>query len=389
MGQVWTRDNWNNIIQQVNDLAQNPPEGTDCDPLDTLEEVDSEHIWTKGNVEEVRDKLGEICDENIFSEALKYWEQAVIDEINAAITNGWCGCEEECLLDCSNAVAPGTNPIETYIGSWTVEDCHANPLPWEWPERELALQAGYDTVLALSDWSDLWVEYCALVDAVEELEHELEVLQNQLSALEAIRDDECAKPLPNNCAAAQADVDEKQADVDAKQVELDAKEDERDAKKEEADNKEDEAEARAAQSAAYAGTAPDCMHQFIDDVNSEPIADTDCVFLGPECIGRDPLRCGVSWVIQRKTHQYWKSGEEYHGGWQIMMSGGYTRYGQPYVTYIFFPCISQYACSSMGPDPCHVYPWTWDSGCITYQVEEVRLLQSFPVTTPEGEVCCD
>jgi len=92
---VWTRDDWNDIIQRVNDLCVNPPENTNCVILETLEEVEEDHIWTKGDIQQVRDKLTEICDENAFAENLDYWKQTTIDEINEAIANGWCNCEPE------------------------------------------------------------------------------------------------------------------------------------------------------------------------------------------------------------------------------------------------------------------------------------------------------
>ena len=381
---VYKRIDWNSIIQQVNDLCENPPEDTDCDPLDTLEEIEANHIWMKEDIEQVRDKLTEICDENIFAESLNYWKQTIIDEINEAIAAGWCGCEEECLSDCSNAVSE--NPVETYCGSYFVEACSANPDPCDWSTgKEECLQAGWRASSALGDWSDLWIEYCSLVEAVEELEHELEVLQNQLAVLETIRDAECAKPPPNNCAAAQADVDAKQEEVDAKQEEIGEKEVERDAKQSEAQTKYDEAESEAADSASLAATNPcACAQHLIEFVNSAPVADYECEQLAPDCIGKDPLRCQVWWLVQRKTHQYWYSGGEFHGSWNTMMGGGYAVSGQPYVTYIFatVSCVPMYACSETGPHAC-------EDGCSSYFEYEYRLLQTFPLTTPEGEVCCD
>jgi len=91
MGVVYTRDDWNDIIQQVNDLAVNPDEG--CDPVATLPEVDPDHIWTKDDITQVRDKLTEICSDNTFSAELRLWAQEIIDEINDAIAQGWCDCE--------------------------------------------------------------------------------------------------------------------------------------------------------------------------------------------------------------------------------------------------------------------------------------------------------
>lgn len=99
---------WNEIIEKVNDLCVDPPDG--CDPLDTLEEVPEEHIWTKEDVTEVHDKLKEMCEERTFTDLLgdQLWTSTIIDEIVDALTSGWCGCEESPVLD-------------TYsLGIWTV-----------------------------------------------------------------------------------------------------------------------------------------------------------------------------------------------------------------------------------------------------------------------------
>jgi len=93
MGQVWTRKDWNKIIQRINDLAQNPPGG--CEPVDVLPEVEKNHIWTRTDVTDVQDKLIEICKDNTdtFTAELRLWTQDIIDEINEAIDRGWCDCE--------------------------------------------------------------------------------------------------------------------------------------------------------------------------------------------------------------------------------------------------------------------------------------------------------
>ncbi len=85
---------WNEIIQEVNDLAENPDEG--CDPVGTLEEVEEDHIWNKVDVREVQDKLKEICPDNEFTELLddQPWTSTIIDEIIDALATGWCECRE-------------------------------------------------------------------------------------------------------------------------------------------------------------------------------------------------------------------------------------------------------------------------------------------------------
>jgi hypothetical protein len=94
-GGPYTREAWNGIIDRVNDLCENPPEDTDCEPLEPLEHVDPEHIWTTGDIDQVREKLMEICKDNEFEEELDLWRQKTIDEIEEAISAGWCDCEED------------------------------------------------------------------------------------------------------------------------------------------------------------------------------------------------------------------------------------------------------------------------------------------------------
>jgi hypothetical protein len=89
MGQVWTRDKWNYIIQQVNDRIE------ECQSGDPLPEVPEGHIWSVEDIVAVRDKLTEICRNGPqFSAALVKWKQDIIDELNAAIDECDCGCTE-------------------------------------------------------------------------------------------------------------------------------------------------------------------------------------------------------------------------------------------------------------------------------------------------------
>lgn len=96
MGRVWKRDDWNDIIRQVNELAQNPDAG--CDPVEPLEEVEASHRWSKSDIRQVQNKLKEICDENEFDDVPNLWKQRTVDEINEAIARGWCNCDK-CQAD--------------------------------------------------------------------------------------------------------------------------------------------------------------------------------------------------------------------------------------------------------------------------------------------------
>ena len=89
----WTDDfAWNEIIQEVNNLCENPPDG--CDPIPGLKEVEPEHIWTRADIIEVQDKLKEMCRDIEFTDLGGRWTSVIIDEIKDALDNGWCNCEE-------------------------------------------------------------------------------------------------------------------------------------------------------------------------------------------------------------------------------------------------------------------------------------------------------
>ena len=110
---TWVEDfAWNQIIQEVNVLAENPDEG--CDPLAPLDEVPEDHIWNKTDVNEVHDKLKEICPDNQFTELIENqpWTSLIVDEIKDALVRGWCECEP--ILD------------DRVLGQWTVEKAYGH-----------------------------------------------------------------------------------------------------------------------------------------------------------------------------------------------------------------------------------------------------------------------
>jgi len=88
----WKRSDWNAIIQQVNDLIADRPQG--CAELTPLDEVGPDHRWSTNDISLVRSRLFDMCNDSTFNTLAYKWQKDVIDEINANITNGWCGCEE-------------------------------------------------------------------------------------------------------------------------------------------------------------------------------------------------------------------------------------------------------------------------------------------------------
>jgi hypothetical protein len=101
--------NWNSeIIQPINELATNPPSG--CDPVSTLPEASTDHLFTRQDIEDVHAKLEEICPDNDFAplEASQLSTVALIQEIEDAIAEGWCSeCDEEVTAE------------EWELGRWT------------------------------------------------------------------------------------------------------------------------------------------------------------------------------------------------------------------------------------------------------------------------------
>jgi hypothetical protein len=114
MAGVLKRSDWNDIIQQVNDLSSNPDAG--CDPIEPpLEEVGPDHKWSKTDISTVQDRLKEICEENEFDEIPDLWKQRTIDEINEAIARGWCDCEK-CQAEDETLIIHEVNPTCLAVG---------------------------------------------------------------------------------------------------------------------------------------------------------------------------------------------------------------------------------------------------------------------------------
>jgi hypothetical protein len=88
-------DHWNELVGDVNDILQNPPANTDCEPISPIDEVSDPHRWAVADVEEVRDKLQETCASISFSTELVLWEEDIIDEIADQMGDAWCDCEED------------------------------------------------------------------------------------------------------------------------------------------------------------------------------------------------------------------------------------------------------------------------------------------------------
>lgn len=107
---VYKRSDWNDLLDSVNSVLQNPPEDTDCEPIDIIPPVGVKHRWSKDDIREVQDKLRETCPDITFSEIPETWKQSIIDEINDALGQAWCDCEE-----CENPTEEDGTEIEIRV----------------------------------------------------------------------------------------------------------------------------------------------------------------------------------------------------------------------------------------------------------------------------------
>jgi len=94
---IFTLDDWNGLITDINALAVDPPAG--CSAVATLPLAVDPHIFKKTDITSARATLLQLCYENAFPSPLVIWLQDNIDEIEAAIATGWCNC------DCDNCDA--------------------------------------------------------------------------------------------------------------------------------------------------------------------------------------------------------------------------------------------------------------------------------------------
>jgi len=175
MGQVWTREDWNQLIRDVNDVLQHPPADTDCSAIEEIDEVDAGHVWAKSDIREVQDKLKQTCTDISFDDIPDKWLQSIIDDINDAKGKAWCHC---------NPNNPGPNPwpppvppmppgttavvivvCDCSSGSFHVTDENGNPIPicqgctgsWMYQNRIL----GTWPISEMGNAYAAWVSYLA------------------------------------------------------------------------------------------------------------------------------------------------------------------------------------------------------------------------------------
>jgi hypothetical protein len=91
MATPYKLSDWNELIDTVNGVLQNPPDG--CDPIDTIPHVDAPHLWAEiDDVQNMQNKIKETCPDIEFETIPELWKQDTIDEINEKLDEAWCEC---------------------------------------------------------------------------------------------------------------------------------------------------------------------------------------------------------------------------------------------------------------------------------------------------------
>lgn len=204
-------NSWGELLEQVNDVLQNPPSG--CDPITPIAIPEECHRWAKSDIQEVHDRLNEMpgsCFE--FQPIPDLWEVSIIDDIESQLGNAWCDCDDECCQSCSNAAS---TPIVLFLGSKTgrIGCVNGNTNP-----PCLSQTCHIDNCRVLSETIQIELfNRLVILDERCGLEKELNQLEKELIQLEKEKDEcdtvECENALESQILLKQQEIDLKSQEV--------------------------------------------------------------------------------------------------------------------------------------------------------------------------------
>lgn len=291
----WRHDgdnSWNNLVRAVNQILENPPDNTDCDPIAPLPEVDECHLWSIDDINDMQAALEQTCPDISLTrvENCDKWEKQIIDDIEAAMAQAWCDCEtlNECVPPCDNQAGF----VETFLGSFTLTTCTEEPSNNCATQASLSQTLWNEYVILEADFITEYNAYCVLVEEANDL-------QDELDTLTAAKDAACtADPGGALCISLTAQVSAKQAELDAKIAERDAKLAEANTARADMIDKAAETFANAQNAIHQAGATPIIDMLILD----EPWTNWECddPLKTPTC-GGNLDRCRVDWRIQRRN----------------------------------------------------------------------------------------
>ncbi len=408
----YTKDDWNKLIEQINEKLQNPPEDTDCEPIAPIELVDDNHRWSVDDITTVRNKLTQMCKDNTFTAELKYWSQDIVDELDSAAD--WCECEDECVYECLNAaendiVFLGTHPkifvsagVETRDESSTCSAPHfgicvdyrgpklygIHGRTWTRAESIQYQDLYWDIEAKIDEWTLLLPIICDLKDKVEKLEDEVEEIegkierkQDEITTAVERRNAICASnPGSSNCVnltqivteleneltVLENELTEKEAELVEKEEELAEKERERDAALEYIDAK--AAENWSMATAFYSSSFHwiNVYGEYLDEYNviDGPMSWIQENFCTKERGTRKPAQpkdCQVTWEIKNEQYHTLMGEDDYR---YSILWGKATPNGLLYsrrIPVIFLPWAITWTCLSYWGG---VFLGSFQMGCV-------------------------
>ena len=109
---AYKRKDWNNLLDQVNDVLTNPPEGTDCEDTEIMPipHVGESHRWSKTNIAEVQSMLSQTNGSVTWDPIRDAWSSETVSEILANLDLAWA----ECSSVFQPEVIYKTLPLEAY-----------------------------------------------------------------------------------------------------------------------------------------------------------------------------------------------------------------------------------------------------------------------------------
>ena len=392
-------NSWKELLDQVNDKLENPPDG--CDPIEPIEVPEEPHRWAKSDVQEVHDKLDEMPGDCFtWGDIPDLWKISIIEEIEDQLEESWCECQE-CTWQCDNA-RNDTERIDLLTVNTDDGDCTECGITNEdndWcrsiRDNEY-IPAMLEYFEARDTFSENFLKACDLEDEIEELEKEIEKLEERKN--EACADEEQIAL----CQELTEELQEKEDELEEKQEELDEAESERDSARSIILSK-----GQAAMQAAK-GAGGICSDVVLNLVTSgPPVTNLACGSgegeIGGECpLGRNVFRCQTTWALQQRFTYFLGNCYDgnpigpFGGQWTTINGGHYdiegnavlTGWGVPgggcqreihYATCYSTNCaLSAEYCKLGTPCP------TGSSGTMDY-----RINRNYPNEFPVNPVDCD
>jgi len=208
-------NSWKELLDQVNLKLQDPPAG--CDAIDEIGVPEECHRWSKGDIQEVHDKLNQMPGDCFtFQSIPDLWKKSIIDDVEGQLENSWCDCDDEdCLQPCSNA----QGEVEIFLGTVCVDDNTCTIIGTcatvEKVANCRALEDEFDDEIKIyslekAKFAGNFSAACYRQAELDVLNAELETLENELEGLTD----------PDEIAAKEAEIDAKEAEIVIVEAEL-------------------------------------------------------------------------------------------------------------------------------------------------------------------------